>query len=256
MIEVALADLVPDPFGLRVYYDDEMIEKLAGSILQNGIVTPLLVRPKNGVYDIIDGNYRYKALQHISWKKPVSANTEEMTDEEALLRAVLANWHRKSFTFMDKARAVKKLKDSGFSNEEVTIKLEFKHPKTLYQYLEYEEKVLKETKEIVKSHPRMTRRHGQALIMLKDYTDKQRELAELIVTKPLSGPQAVSQAKNFLSPPKPKLKCEFRDYIMVLAKAVRESLPEGVSCMECPLKPLCEEYKKAIFELTHEIKQV
>jgi len=208
MMEVSLVDLVPDPFGLRVHYDNNVVVNLAGSILQNGITTPLLIRSKNGKYEIIDGNYRYKALKHIGWKKPIPVNSAEMADEEALLRAVVANWHRKGFSFADKAKVVKKLRDHGLSPEEITMRLELKHPKSIYHYLGFEEKVSEEAKEIVVSHPRVTRRHGEALAKLVDKPNEQRNLAERIVTEHLSGPKAVREASKILEPEKHESKPE------------------------------------------------
>lgn len=200
MIEVALSDLVP--FELRAYYDYEVIVRLGGSILQNGLLTPLLVRPKERRYQIIDGNYRFKALRHIGWKKSVPVISKEMSDKEALETYVISNWHRRNFRFQDKARAVKELRNSGFTPEEITIKLEFKHPKSFYQYLDYEEKVSEKVRDVLKSHSRMTRRHGKALLMLRDAPDKQRELAERIVTENLTGPKALREADRILHPEK------------------------------------------------------
>jgi len=228
MVEHELDKLVPDPFGLRVHYDDGVVKNLAGSILQNGIVTPLLVRPIDDKYQIIDGNYRYRALKHIGWDKPVPVNTVKMSDEEALLRAVIANWHRKSFGFVDKARAVKKLRDHGLSPEEIAIRLELKHPKSIYHYLGFEEKVSGEAKEIVVSSPRVTRRHGEALAKLVDKPNEQRNLAERIVTEHLSGPKAVREADKILEPEKP------------------ESKPKLHRCGLCGLGLRLEEAKKII----------
>jgi hypothetical protein len=64
-----------------------------------------------------------------------------------------------------------------------------------------------------------------------------------------------SEVDKALGLAKPKLACEFIEYAHALAKAIRESLPEGVSCAQCPIKPVCDKYKKAIFELAHEIKK-
>lgn len=207
MAEAASLDkLIADPFGLRVHYDDKVVKNLGGSILQSGVVTPLLVRPQGDKYEIIDGNYRYKALEHIGWKKPVPVNVRELTGQQALIEAVIANWHRKNFRTQDKASAIKKLKTAGLSNEDIAIKLELKNPKSIYHYLSYEEEVSDKTKGIL-SHASVTTRHIKALTKLKEHPDKQHELAELIVTKPLTGPQALTWAKNIVSPketpPKP-----------------------------------------------------
>jgi len=183
---------------------------------------------------------------------------EGTTYEQALVAAVISNWHREEFFFMDKARSVRRLREAGVSDLEICARLELPlkegYPGTdFHRYRSFEENVPEDVKDLLSpTSGRITVRHGEALVLLRDHPDKQRELAELIVTKGLSGPQALSWAKNFLNPRSPPVECEFRDYVMDLAKAVREA--PKTSCKDCHIQELCQEYKKAIYELTHEIK--
>lgn len=200
--EVPLSKLVINPYGLRVYYNPEYVKQLAGSILQNGLAQRLTVIERNGLYPIIDGNYRCLALMHIKWEKPVPVVVEDLTDEQALLKAVVSNWHRRNFNFMDKAHSVAQLKEKGFTAEDITMRLEFKNPKYFYRFLEFETCVTKDAKAVLESYSRVTWRHSQALVMLKDLPDKQLELAQRIVTEHLSGPQAIREADKILNPEK------------------------------------------------------
>jgi ParB/RepB/Spo0J family partition protein len=200
--EVDLEKLVVNPYGLRVRYNEEIVKRLAGSILQNGLANPLIVVEQNGLFPIVDGNYRCLALKYIGWGKPVPVYVETLTDEQALLRAVVANWHRRNFSFMDKARSVAELKKRSFKAEAITMQLEFKDPKYVYRFLEFEENVPENVKRVLESCPRATRRHGEALVMLKDHPDKQLELAQRIVTEHLTGPEALREADKILHPEK------------------------------------------------------
>jgi len=202
--QTSLDKLVPDPFGLRVSYEDKTIVNLAGSILQNGIITPLLVRPKGEGYEILDGNYRYKALEHIKWEKPVPINSKEMTDEEALLEAVISNWHRRNFSFIDKSNSVEKLEQQGFSEEKICTRLEIKKD-MLNKYLSYKRNIPKEVEGIIVTrYKKITARHAGALVKLRKHPDKQRQLAERIVTEKLDGAVAEREADKALKPPKPE----------------------------------------------------
>jgi ParB family chromosome partitioning protein len=230
LAEVPLEKLVLNPYGLRVRYDRENVEQLAGSIIQNGLAEPLSVIERNGSYLIIDGNYRCLALMHAKWEKPVPVVVEDLTDEQALMRAVIANWHRRNFNFMDKARSVAQLKQKGYSVEAITMQLEFKNPKYFYRFLEFETDVSKEAKAVLESYSRVTWRHSQALVMLKDYPDKQLELAQRIVTEHLTGPEAVREADKILNP----------------EKYVREAKPWICDCCEQEQSP---EEGKAIIKL-------
>lgn len=61
-IRLELIDTFEDhPFKVL---DDEMMEDLASSIRRNGILTPVLVRPKlSGRYEMISGHRRMRAAQ-------------------------------------------------------------------------------------------------------------------------------------------------------------------------------------------------
>jgi len=257
--EVSLADILLDPFKLRVHYDSSKVDVLKGSILQVGLLSPLKVWLHEGCYWIVDGNYRYLALKDLGWVKvPVEAMPEGTTYEQALVAAVISNWHREEFYFMDKARSVRRLKEQGIPPLEICARLELPldkgSPGGMYRfYRDFEDYVPDDVKEILSQLvAKITVRHGEALVLLTDHPDKQRELAERIVTQHLSGPKALSWAKNFLNPRPPPVECEFRDYVMELAKVVKEA--PKTSCKDCHIQELCNEYKKAIFELAHELK--
>ena len=60
--EAPIATLHPNPRQPRTYFDDTALEELASSITANGILQPILVRPRpNGGYEIVAGERRYRA---------------------------------------------------------------------------------------------------------------------------------------------------------------------------------------------------
>ena len=101
-------DLIDDfdghPFSVK---DDEDMQLLVDSIKQNGIITPIEVRQKDGGrYELISGHRRRRACQ-IAEISEIPAIIEELTDEEATIRMVDANLQREKILPSEKAFAYK-----------------------------------------------------------------------------------------------------------------------------------------------------
>ena len=101
-------DLIDDfdghPFSVK---DDEDMQLLVDSIKQNGVITPIEVREKDGGrYEIISGHRRRRACQ-IAEISEIPAMIEELTDEEATIRMVDANLQREKILPSEKAFAYK-----------------------------------------------------------------------------------------------------------------------------------------------------
>ncbi len=101
-------DLIDDfdghPFSVK---DDEDMQLLVDSIKQNGIITPIEVRQKDGGrYELISGHRRRRACQ-IAESSEIPAIIEELTDEEATIRMVDANLQREKILPSEKAFAYK-----------------------------------------------------------------------------------------------------------------------------------------------------
>lgn len=59
-----IEDIAPSPFQARTVFDEQEIKKLAVSILQNGLLQPISVRPTaDGRYQLIAGERRLRACK-------------------------------------------------------------------------------------------------------------------------------------------------------------------------------------------------
>ncbi|MCW4008793.1 MAG: ParB/RepB/Spo0J family partition protein [Candidatus Bathyarchaeota archaeon] len=197
--EVELNELVPDPFQLRVSYDSNVVVNLAGSILQNGILSPLLVRRRNGKYEILDGNYRFQALKQIRWEKKIPVRIIEADDKDAIFIAAVSNWHRRSFKFTDKANTVKKMLELGLTEEMIAARLEISLRHLRERYIAYFKNVSDDAKELL-SKTDLSQRHVEALMLLKEKPEQQKNLATEIVIRKLDGAEAKREAKKILTP--------------------------------------------------------
>ena len=104
-VDISLLDsFTKHPF--KVLENDEL-RKLEDSINENGILEPIIVRPKNnGRYEIISGHRRTKASELIGLKK-IPCIIKNMTDEEATIFMVDSNMHREQLLPSEKAFAYK-----------------------------------------------------------------------------------------------------------------------------------------------------
>ena len=61
--EVPVGEILPGAMQPRTGFDDESLNELAESIRENGIMQPLVVRPREGGYELIAGERRSRASQ-------------------------------------------------------------------------------------------------------------------------------------------------------------------------------------------------
>ena len=59
--EVGVERITPSPFQPRRTFDEAKIEELAASIRNQGIIQPLVVRPKEDGFELIAGERRWRA---------------------------------------------------------------------------------------------------------------------------------------------------------------------------------------------------
>ena len=102
-IPLDLIDDFPEhPFSVK---DDTDMELLVDSIKQNGVITPVELREKEGGrYELISGHRRRRA-SHLAGLSDIPAIIEDLTDEEATIRMVDANLQREKILPSEKAWA-------------------------------------------------------------------------------------------------------------------------------------------------------
>lgn len=115
-IDVSLIELNPDQ-PRKIFKDDE-IEGLAKSILENGLINPVTLREKDGRYQIISGERRFRALKFLNKTKIPSLVLKNIPDSKMLELTLVENIQRSDLNAIEIARSYKKL------IEELNIKQE------------------------------------------------------------------------------------------------------------------------------------
>jgi len=95
----------------RQHFDEKGMGELTESIRTKGIVSPLLLRPMDGVYEVVDGARRYRAAK-AAGLTTVPAILRHMSDEDALEIQVIANLQRQDVHPLDEAEGYKRLLDT------------------------------------------------------------------------------------------------------------------------------------------------
>jgi len=107
VLDVPVAELFPfqnHPFKVL---DDEKMFQTVESIRENGILVPIMVRPRpQGGYEVISGHRRKHAAEIVGLKT-VPVIIRDLTDDEAVIAMVDANLQREEILPSEKAFAYK-----------------------------------------------------------------------------------------------------------------------------------------------------
>jgi ParB family chromosome partitioning protein len=111
MDEVSIDQIKPSPYQLRLTFKTEDLKQ---EIQRDGLLSPLIVRKKEGFYELIDGQRRFETLKELGWKK-IPVEIQQVDDKKARLMVYKLNSIRESYSVEEKARYFKKLYDEGMT---------------------------------------------------------------------------------------------------------------------------------------------
>lgn len=99
-----IRDFPEHPYKVK---DDESMNELVDSIMQRGLIQPVIIRPtEDGNYEMVSGHRRKRAFE-IAGIKNIPARVKEMTKDEAILAMVDSNLQREVILPSEKAFAYK-----------------------------------------------------------------------------------------------------------------------------------------------------
>lgn len=106
--DIAIDLIDPSPVQPRTHFDDRSLKDLAMSIRENGIVQPILVRPKGPRFELVAGERRWRAAQ-LAGLERIPAVIREIANDKVLELALIENIQREDLNAIEEARAYKKL---------------------------------------------------------------------------------------------------------------------------------------------------
>ena len=124
VMDISLKDIRDFPNHPFKVIDNEEMEQMRDSIKENGVLVPVLVRPKeNGTYEMISGHRRKRASE-LAEKETIPCIVRDLTDDEATIIMVDSNMQREEILPSEKAFAYK-MKIEAMSRQGMRTDLTF-----------------------------------------------------------------------------------------------------------------------------------
>ncbi|MHC4269557.1 MAG: ParB/RepB/Spo0J family partition protein [Planctomycetota bacterium] len=182
VMNLRIADIQPNESQPRKQFDLPQMETLSQSILEHGILQPIIVRPTSKGYKIIAGERRWRAAKQLGLKEmpAIVKNTDGLKTIEL---ALVENIQREDLNPIEKAVAFSELKSNfGLTQEQIATKIG-QDRSTIANTIRLLD-LPSEIQDYV-SRGTISMGHARSLLSLKD-PNKQKILSERIVSEDLS----------------------------------------------------------------------
>lgn len=179
---IRLSEVEPNPDQPRKIFDTEPLEALAESISQHGVIQPVVVRPKDGMYMIVTGERRWRAAR-MAGLSEIPVIIIEADDKKAAELALVENIQRKDLNPVEEARGYAALIDEfSYTQEEIAKKIGRSRSAVTnsLRLLDLPPKALDYL-----ASGELSEGHAKVLLSLKD-SEKIENAAETVVSKGLS----------------------------------------------------------------------
>ncbi len=166
----------------RKRFSEEELQELSASIKEHGILQPLIVREKNGRYEIVAGERRYRASR-MAGLTEIPIIIKDFNDQESLEVALIENIQREDLNAMELACAYCLLMERfDLTQEEVADKVGKSRPAVanimrLLKLTPYVQEKLREDA--------ISFGHARAILSINDIK-MQRQITDYIIDKKLS----------------------------------------------------------------------
>ena len=182
ILMINLNELRSNPYQPRKVFDKELLEGLASSIKEYGILEPIIVKKSIKGYEIVAGERRSIAAK-MAGLSEVPAIIRDFNDEEMMSIALLENIQRENLNIIEEALAYKKMIEvMHITQEELSTKVgkSRSHITNILGILKLPSKV----QELVLNN-KITMGHARCLSKL-EYESEIFSLAQDVVNKNLS----------------------------------------------------------------------
>ncbi|WP_342047001.1 ParB/RepB/Spo0J family partition protein [Bacillus sp. OTU530] len=165
--EIAINQLRPNPYQPRKHFQEEAIHELKESILEYGIIQPIIVRKSIKGYEIVAGERRFRAAKEANLET-VPVVIRGLTDQQMMELALLENLQREDLTPMEEASAYQLLMDElKLTQDQLAKRLGKSRP-----HISNHIRLLSLPEDIQQliSNGTLSMGHGRTLLGLKDKT--------------------------------------------------------------------------------------
>jgi len=197
--EIPLDQIDRNPFQTRSHMNEEQLAELAASIVSNGVVQPVLVRPlANGRYQLIAGERRWRASQ-LADKTTIPAILRQVSDEQAMEITIVENLQRTDLNPMEQARAFERLSQEFHMTQEQMAQRTGKDRATVANFLRLLR--LPATVQARVESGELSFGHARTLVAF-EHAEEMEKAAQRIVDRSLSVRQTETYVQGLLHPDK------------------------------------------------------
>ncbi len=190
----------PNRYQPRKVFDEDKLSNLAESIIENGIIQPIIVtKREDSDYELIAGERRLEAAKMAGLER-VPVIIRSVSRREQLQYAIIENIQREQLNPIEEAQAYQMMIDDfNYTHEQLAISMGksrslvtnllrlLKLPQKIHEYI---------------ANGEITTGHAKTILSLPE--NKQLDFANLIIEKHLSVRQAEELVKEQKSAPKAK----------------------------------------------------
>ena len=198
--QLDVSAIIPNPRQPRSVFDEDALQELIGSIMEIGVLQPVVVRPAGDAYELIMGERRLRATK-AAGLDTIPAIIRDTDDTDLLRDALVENLHRSQLNPLEEAAAYQQLLDDfGYTHEQLAERISRSRPQ------------ISNTLRLLKLPPKVQTRvaagvlsagHARALLGLED-ADAMDHLAQRIVNEGLSVRATEEAVALGVEAPRPK----------------------------------------------------
>ena len=179
---IKLIEIEPNTNQPRRNFEEESLQELASSIKRYGVIQPIIVTPKDGYYQIVAGERRWRASK-IAEMTEIPAIVREDDERRNKEISLIENIQREDLNIVEIAKAIKELMEiDGYSQSDVA-KITGKSISSISNIT----RLLKLPEQILDYILQGKLVEGQARALLAiDDKEKQLKIAEKIIEKKLT----------------------------------------------------------------------
>ena len=196
---IKLSDIDVDPGQPRKTFEDQSLEQLSQSIIEHGVLQPIVLMPNGiGRYTIIAGERRFRAAR-MAGLTEIPAIVKDVSTQSAKEIALIENLQREDLDPVEIAYGYRSLMESfNLTQDEISQKLSIPRSSIAnsLRILNLPEDIL----EMIKTDE-ISLGHAKVILSVSD-EKMQRELAQQTAEKQLSVRQCELLAKSMVKKPK------------------------------------------------------
>ena len=201
-IRVDINKVEPNRDQPRKNFNEDALNELAESIKIHGVITPLIVVERDGYYEIVAGERRWRASKIAEQKEVPVVIRNDLTEQEILEISLIENTQREDLNPIEEANTYQELIEKfNMKQDEVAERVSKSRPAiaNALRLLKLDIRVQKMLIEEI-----ITAGHAKNLLAITD-GDKQYEFAQRINDEKLSVREVEKEIKKMMADPEQKV---------------------------------------------------